>query len=198
MRRVVLLVAAACIAAVVASSPADANFGSQWSPSGGPPNGTGDSPSLANNKWHAVRPVDAPPGTMFWYVADAAQRGANQINGTDMSGYITYSDSAPDVWVYQDWIAQDFGPNYGLSQCPSGNSGWGSYGSNLMWCRGQVVKFYYNAPNFQGVRGWVGCHEIGHTVGLRHTSSGSSCMNTSNSVWSYSSHDIFSHINPFY
>ncbi len=198
-------VAAAAFATLLllfAPFPAAANFGSTRPYDHTPGEGC---VSLANNKWHAVR---------FYSVTADVRSGVSwgiiEYDSTDLVVYSTTSDPLPDVRVY-DWY-------YGTQvaawvDCPHDNTGTGSYGQNLDWCRGLTLKvdlgmtdnYNFTATNWRH----VGCHELGHTVGLRHRSSTSTCMSQClfppppylSSCWNRTdlgSHEINDHINPFY
>lgn len=195
-RKLALLLVLPILGLVAAVTPSAANFGSIWDPPAGPPNGAGDSPSMANNKWHAIN----KPSGLMWQISSAISHGAWAVDQTDMSGYIDNGDPNPDVYTWQEWIQQPpFGVVRGLSRCPSGAL-WGSGGTNLMWCRGQEIVFYTSAPSWTTTYKWAGCHELGHTIGLRHTGSTSSCMTTNETSHgeSFSYHDKTSHVNPYY
>lgn len=185
-------------------SPGDAsaNFGSQGTC--GYQGGSG-CVSLANNKWHAVR---------FYSVTSSVKAGVrwgiSQYDATDLVVYETSSDSLPDVRVFDggysplNWVAN--------VDCPVDNTGTGSYGPSLNWCRGQTLSVNLditNNYNFTWLE-WrsVGCHELGHTVGLRHLST-TTCMQPCSlppppdlsSCWRQQylgSHEKNDHLNPFY
>lgn len=76
-----------------------------------------------------------------------------------------------DVRVYDD----DYGDNnvYGWVECPTTATTGGGTNYPNRWCYGQRLRFNleetyagYWDTSFGG--GFVACHELGHTVGLRH------------------------------
>ncbi|MEU7610205.1 hypothetical protein [Micromonospora sp. NPDC049204] len=168
--------------------------------------------SLANNSQHAIRFVNLTSSDTPTYPNDiprmqiAANHAIAQYNATDMVVYRDESDPLPDVWVH-DWNygSVDF---FGITYCTDENSGTGGSHPNR-WCRGQQNRFnaywYWNASgvfdtDFQ--RRLLTCHELGHTVGLRHnTVSSNSCIwwdpFVANTGSILHAHDI-SHINARY
>ncbi len=129
--------------------------------------------SWANNRWHAARPYSF--GNQ-WSGIDTAVRNSlrDDYDPTDLVAYWITSDSLPDVrlwdwyyaWNVTAWVdcpADNTGIGY---KKPVGTPGW----EEMRWCRGQIARFNANtAGNFnQTGRDWVACHELGHTVGLRH------------------------------
>lgn len=87
--------------------------------------------------------------------------------------------SAPEVWVTD--------ANYGIGQpegrvdC-SGDKVWsrGVVSGNHNWCHGKKMKFngFYSDYYDTVILRWkLTCHELGHSVGLRHTAAEDSCMN---------------------
>lgn len=85
------------------------------------------------------------------------------------------------------------------TDCPPASAEGGSHPNR--WCQPSKIRFngdrrgYYDT-SFERVA--IACHEIGHTIGLRHTSNTNSCMHaypqTSNVI---SGHDV-DHINAAY
>ncbi len=66
------------------------------------------------------------------------------------------------------------------------------------WCYGQELRFnlsYGSYYDTQTERRWVACHELGHTVGLRHHDG--SCLNISGPVLTLDADDI-AHLNATY
>ena len=55
---------------------------------------------------------------------------------------------------------------------------WYEPGLRNRWCRGQIARFNaIFAPGYnQLARDWIACHELGHTVGLRHIVNNATCM----------------------
>ena len=138
--------------------------------------------SMGNNKWHAVRP-DAFANQ--WPGIDTAVQDTltEDYDPTDLVAYWTTTDNLPDVWLWDWWY-----PYPGLAawvDCPANNTGTGYKAPPgapehdwTRWCRGQIIRFNANeAGNFLGESiDWLACHEMGHTVGLRHTQNTKSCL----------------------
>jgi predicted Zn-dependent protease len=169
-----------------------------------------DCVSLANNYDHAIRFANltsadsAADSNGIPRMQAAVNHAIGVYDATDMRVYRNESDSLPDVWAH-DW---DYGPTgwAGITRCPSNNTGTGGTHPNR-WCRGQYIihnSYYYwhAAGNFDtdAQRQRVSCHEMGHTVGLRHNSDRNSCMSTPASTaftQGLTAHDI-AHINAKY
>lgn len=60
-------------------------------------------------------------------------------------------------------------------------------GSNpRRWCRAQLLVYdqsYESYWNTTHRRRFIACHELGHTLGLRHRTGSSGCMNDDNSSY---------------
>ena len=74
------------------------------------------------------------------------------------------------------------------TQCASGASYGGSESNGTRWCVPQEFRWntaYNYTQTTNAHRNYVACHELGHTLGLRHRSSGSTCMRvaTISPVW---------------
>jgi hypothetical protein len=134
--------------------------------------------SLANNSVHAVR-LEVVGNQ--WAGMDTAVINAlsTDYNPTDLSAYVDQSDPLPDVLVYDLDYGGGFPPAW--ADCPADNTS--NTGSNpTRRCRGQKVRFNgsweASYVNTASTREGLACHELGHTVGLRHSTSGewNSCM----------------------
>ena len=199
------LAAAATGLAVALPFPALANFGSTAC-AGSPRNCI----SFGNNYTHSVRfnylgtsPTGIPGiDTAIQWALDY------QYDPTDLHAYRDDADSLYDVSVSDS----DYGDNgiLGWVECPTTNSGeWGTDPNRS--CRGQLLRFntwwYFNTGELDstGARRRLACHEMGHTVGLRHWddyhTGVNSCMLSTPldaGVEGLSTHEIDTHINPYY
>ena len=167
--------------------------------------------SRANNSAHVVK-LDGSFGTNNWYDIpnmDTAVRDrlSNTYDPTVLTAYVNQNDPYPDV-VAADYNWEGTDGVVGWAFCPSYNTGTGGSGTNT-WCRGQRIFFsswwYWNTTLLDTweARHFLACHELGHTLGLRHNwSDGDSCMRTGESAWNtrnrfLSAHDR-DHINASY
>lgn len=96
---------------------------------------------------------------------------------TDLNVISTTSWSIADVLVYD----ADYGQNgaAGWVDCPT-TAPQGIQADGDRWCKGQTLKYNLDAayaPFWEdpGSRAYLACHEMGHTVGLRHWT-GNTCM----------------------
>jgi hypothetical protein len=113
---------------------------------------------------------------------DSAASNYNSVTGFLASATTdsVCSDAAYDACVFD----QNFGANglAGWNACAGTTSG--SHPNqvcSVTWVR---INQHYFVPLTQ-----LACHELGHSVGLRHTSSTSSCLNTGGSASTLSTHD---------
>jgi hypothetical protein len=143
-----------------------ANFGST-SPAGDP----ATSVSLGNGSLHKID---------FYQIGNNTIQEANEwvmsnaYDPTDLNMEKTQGDPY-DVRVFDG----NYGDNglVGWAVCPPEGTTGGSHPNQ--WCNGQKVRYNVHYSNeydsAQNRRGWA-CHELGHTVGLRHTDNDNSCM----------------------
>ena len=137
--------------------------------------------NVANNYQHAVR--FAALGDIPGMATETQWALTYQYDPTDLHAYRDDSDPYPDV-VVSDY---DYGNNGFVAwvECPPDNTG--ELGTDpYRSCRGQRLRynvwFYYHAIDFDTSTGRrkIACHELGHTVGLRHWedyhSGNGSCM----------------------
>jgi hypothetical protein len=113
------------------------------------------------------------------------------IGGFDAVAYFT------DTCPYESYDVCAFDSDYGDNGLAGWNACWGSTSGNHpnQVCSTQFVKFnlYYNSLSPQA----LACHEIGHSVGLRHSSQSSSCMKSPPTSDWLTSHDRY-HIQTSY
>ena len=158
------LVAALIVALSLPAATAATNFGSQGTAgSGGTTNGVWLTPDVT---WTVARV--SLENAYFDAVTSAVQ---NQYGPTDLSAFLytaTFcSDASHDECVFDS----DYGDN--------GLNGWNA-------CAGSVIgqhptqecsmdygriNLHYSPP-----AGHIACHEIGHSVGLRHSTESGSCL----------------------
>jgi hypothetical protein len=208
MRRTLGTAAVVLVTLLGLSPRADANFGSTDRTDCGYVAG-GISPpacvSLANNSTHAIRPISLGDQ---WPGIDVATQFAidNIYNPTDLTVYTSNTDPSPDVWVIDGFSGNN--NRYAWVDCSLSNSGTGGSGS-LQWCRGQTLS--YNAtylssyPSGLGGYNGLACHELGHTVGLRHNEhmtlpdGATSCMRTfAPYPANINAHETTGHLNSYY
>lgn len=155
--------------------------------------------STANNEWHAVRFYSL--GNQWPGIDTATTWAVNNVyNPTDLTAYVTSTDNYPDVRVW-DWDYGDIGV-IAWVDCPADNTGVGYRTpgqSTTRWCRGQILRFNgsYSADyDTTGEARALACHELGHTVGLRHITDTADCLYTPFLATSHStsltSHSILS------
>lgn len=161
---------------VTASSAIAANFGSNTA-------------SYKTNAhpcdWDAYSQCIANNGTHWWYPQDvtanllAATRTASTTYDavTDVSTLERSSCSGVDVIVMDAFTGLD--SIVAWTECADGTSTVGT--DPNVYCRPQWLRYDlsdtadYDTP---GERNSIACQEMGHTLGLRHSSSTSSCMYT--------------------
>ncbi|MGL5829038.1 MAG: hypothetical protein ACRC0L_05650, partial [Angustibacter sp.] len=115
----------------------------------------------------------------------AADWAVARYDLTDMVVYRDESDPFPDVKL-NDY---NYGPStswVALTQCPTYNTGTGGAHPNR-WCRNQrnifnTYFYWYETGVYddQYQRRKLTCHEMGHTVGLRHNT-----VSTDSCIWTY-------------
>lgn len=187
--RVALAIVFALSGTLAAGSPVAAtNFGS--TSCGGTPT---NCVSVGHNVYFKVYAVNLLVGTY-----NATVNSVNDdYDPTDLQASMSSDPNNTDVFVHDDYYGYAVA---GWAVCPSGASQGGSHPDR--WCIGQDVYYNLNATSYiedAGSRAHLACHELGHTVGLRHSSDSGSCMtvNTPNGSTVLASEDEV-HINSYW
>ena len=206
-----LTCAAVCVSVAVFAPlpPAAANFGSTACTGSTDPYDylPQNCPSVANNGFHAISFNSL--GGQIPGIETATQWAIDNVyNPTGMVVYRDETDPYPDVIVGDhDWGDNGFAA---WVNCPDDNTGEGGTNPNR-WCRGQRLRFnsywYIHGDYYDtlGNRRRMACHEMGHTVGLRHYddyhTGTDSCMlrdPRDASAAQLTQHEINTHINSYY
>lgn len=139
--------------------------------------------SLANNPFHAVHYVNISDGypNGIPELGAASDWAISEYDQTDMVAYRDEADPYPDLEVH-DWNYGNLTGWVAITKCPTTNTGTGGVDPSR-WCRGQQIIFnswwYWFSSDvydtyFQRRR--LTCHEMGHSVGLRHSDNTNSCI----------------------
>jgi hypothetical protein len=110
--------------------------------------------------------------------AAATQRALSTLYGPN-SDINVFTSNSSDLRVYETDSMFDV---YAWGQCAVGATPGGSDAAHTRWCQPQNI--YWNTRsavaskvNTTAKYNYIGCHEVGHTVGLRHRSgTPSTCM----------------------
>jgi Matrixin len=164
-RQVVFLIFVTAV--LINPAPARAsNFGSICDASG--------CVSVANNVQHAVRESGLLLNDIPGLRAAVTDRVRTVYDPLDLVAYVTTTDPLPDVWAHDDNYGPSANDVVAWVDCDGTNTGTGGTHPNR-WCRGQIMRFnsyYYHFSSRvyddDAQRQNVACHELGHTVGLRH------------------------------
>ena len=173
----------AALAWIASGAPAFAdNFGG---PKNSAPHGCNDSPAysqcVAEDEYHQINfasSLDSAYVDAMYFNEGHFEDG---LNGVLTYFYMPYG-SDNDVRVNDG----DFGNNnhFAWTRCAStlidsGDNGTSPDGYDMKWCKPQLIFFndhYSHGPNDLKA---IACHELGHTLGLRHkgqSSGTTSCM----------------------
>lgn len=171
---------------------AASNFGSA-SCTGGTPTIPTNCLSVGHNYIHKIYAVNLLVGMYNATVSSVN----DDYNPTDLQASMSSDPNNTDVFVYDDYYSYALA---GWAVCPAGASQGGSHPDH--WCIGQGVYYNLNATDYvadAGSRAYLACHELGHTVGLRHSGESASCMtvNTPNGSSLLTAHDV-AHINNYW
>lgn len=136
----------------------------------------------SHNVWDGHSGLDDDLEDAVEFVLDHRYSDHPEVTAYDTSKY----GSANDVRVYDGHYGESW---YAAAPCSSsakyGGSGDGEY------CRPRLIKFnnnqYPDAYDTVAERRHFACHEVGHTLGLFHHSSG--CMKTSGTSYSIGNHN---------
>ena len=110
--------------------------------------------------------------------AAATQRALVNLYGAN-SDINVFTSNSSDLQVYEEYSLVDA---FAWTRCAVGATPGGSDAAHTRWCQPQYI-FWQTHPNAANKvnttakYNYIGCHEVGHTVGLRHRSgSPSTCM----------------------
>ncbi len=96
-------------------------------------------------------------------------------NVSDINMYRTLEWVGADALVYDALYGMTGW--WGVAQCTSTASYGGSASNHTRWCKPQMVRFNESYAQATGQPDYIFCHELGHTIGLRHSGEFGSCMN---------------------
>ncbi len=143
---------------------------SNWGSSGNPGvSGTTNGVWLTNNgAWNVGR-----RDLTSTYSTGVAQAVNNEYDPTDLSASLTSPASCPDDNYDVCVFDSDYGDNgfNGWHQCAGTTTG--SHPNQVCSLGFVKINLFYSPPPKR-----IACHELGHDVGLRHTSNTASCMMT--------------------
>jgi len=173
-RRTIAGALATLLVLVTASSSIGANFGSNtagYQTPAHPCDTDAWSQCIANNGAHSWYPQDVTANLL------AATRTASTTYNAvaDVSTTESSSSSNVDVIVMDEF--NNLANIIAWTQCQVGATTGGT--DPHAWCRPQLLRYDLSdtlAYDTVGERNSIACQEMGHTLGLRHSSSTSSCM----------------------
>lgn len=143
---------------------------------------------LGNNNVHEIRftTVAGDPGALDARREEATRFAISNVYNPVRDLTMRTTGGDPDVWVYYD----DYGANgvAGWVDCPSSSQTGGPQARG--WCRFSQARYneHYVSGDSQARARSRACHELGHTIGLRHPSDENdpdtfaSCMSTPTSA----------------
>lgn len=151
----------------------------------------------ANNNFHWVWISTSLPNSLESALENSLANDFDVVAGITAESVASY-DSTTDVHAFNytsaptSWTA--------METC----AGFATFGGSGIrrWCKPHLLYmntgFHWNDLDDPNERKHYACHELGHTLGLRHTSSTSSCMKDQYYAVDLSSHDITQHLEPEY
>lgn len=190
-RRLSIGTLSAVVSFILASAIANATNWGSTTPGGSPQN----SVSVGNDQYHRT------------YLSFMDSTLAADTKWAMDNSYGVTTDLVSLTGTYSNADVIGFSGDYGSAafiawvSCPAGSTTTGSHPTRS--CQPQELFMNQNATyasyyDSQNERRYVGCHELGHTVGLRHTEAVTTCLNSGNySITYISAHDI-SHIDGYY
>jgi hypothetical protein len=184
--RLWMAMAAVVSALLLAALPVAAdNWGANGYASGGPGPGdvacdtTQESECIADNGTHYVyfSNVETP---QYNATVDRMENVYEPIAGISMIELSSYTSSV-DVGVYDGYLGVN--EYAGWTQCAAPPGPGMTYGGSgrHRWCKPQHILYNLSRTGYFSTgerRRMIACHEMGHTLGLQHTTADASCMET--------------------
>lgn len=125
------------------------------------------------------------------FINETTWTRSQNLNPTKIDTARIYDHDSSEVSVMDDPYDQTW---YGIAEC----NVIGPYFNGLASCQHWHIRYNLNKSWTQTKRRHVTCQETGHSIGLKHDTTRTTCMNDSNLVDTYFSGHDDRHIEAFY